>query len=282
MRKYSFICICYIIFITLLIPINSIADTKIRVGVYQNRPLLFTDTDGKVKGIFADILNYIAKKEGWTIEYISESWIQGYEDLRSGKLDILGAIAFSDQRNQIFNFTYENVLSNWGQIYISRQSGIESILDFGGKKIAVLQNDIYYNSLKELTKQFGIECRFIEAFEYDVVLELVEAGKCDAGLVNYLYGHQNEQKYNINKSPISLSPQKISFAAPKGKNKEIINTLDLHLRNLKDDKNSIYYQSLNRWLGVDAVHAHTDPIWLIGISAGAIGIILIFLVDLRP
>jgi PAS domain S-box-containing protein len=258
MRKYSFIYICYIILIALLIPINSIADTKIKIGVYQNRPLLFTDTDGKVKGIFADILKYIAKKEGWTIEYISESWTQGYEDLRSGKLDILGAIAFSDQRKQIFTFTYENVLSNWGQIYISRQSGIESILDLGGKKIAVLQNDIYYNGLKELVKQFGIECRFIEAFEYDVVLGLVEAGKCDAGLVNYLYGHQNEQKYNINKTSIILSPQKISFAAPK------------------DDKNSIYYQSLNRWMGVDAVH--TDPIWLIGISAGAICLILIFFV----
>ena len=153
---------------------------------------------------------------------------------------------------------------------------IESILDFDGKKIAVLQNDIYYRGLRELTEQFGIECRFIEAFEYDVVLELVEAGKCDAGLVNYLYGHQNERKYNINKTSIILSPQQISFAAPKGKNKEIINTLDLHLRNLKDDKNSIYYRSLNRWLGVDAVH--TDPIWLIGISAGAICLILIFLV----
>ena len=275
MRKYNFIYICYLIFVTILIPISSIADTKIRVGVYQNRPLLFTDTGGKVKGIFADIMDYTAKKEGWTIEYVNGSWSQCYEDLRSGKLDILGPIAFSDHRNQIFNFTYENVLSNWGQIYINKQSGIESILDFEGKKIAVLQNDIYYTGLKELVKQFGIECRFIEAFEYDTVLEIVEVGKCDAGLVNYLYGHQNERKYNINKTSIILSPQKIGFAAPKDKNKEIINTLDLHLRNLKDDENSIYYRSLNKWMGVDAVH--TDPILLIGISAGAICLILIFL-----
>jgi len=276
MRKYTFFSICYLIFIAMLIPINSIAATKIKVGVYQNRPLLFTNADGRVKGIFADILNYVAKNEGWTIEYVNGPWIQCYEDLRSGELDILGAIAFSDQRNQIFDFTYENVLSNWGQIYINRQSGIKSILDLEGKKIAVLQNDLYYKGLKELVKQFGIECRFIEAFEYDTVLGLVEVGKCDAGLVNYLYGHQYERKYDINKTSIILSPQKIGFAAPKDKHKEIINTLDLHLRNLKDDKNSIYYQSLNRWMGVDAVH--TDPIWLIGISAGAICLILIVLV----
>ncbi|WP_297694270.1 transporter substrate-binding domain-containing protein, partial [uncultured Eudoraea sp.] len=147
MRKYAFLNIFCIIFIAILIPCSSVADTKIKVGVYQNRPLLFTDEDGKVKGIFPDILNYIAKKEGWTIEYHSGSWIQCYEDLRSGKLDIMGAIAFSEQRNQIFDFTYENVLSNWGQIYINKNSGIESILDFEGKKIAVLQNDLYYKEL---------------------------------------------------------------------------------------------------------------------------------------
>ena len=210
------------------------------------------------------------------IDYVNESWIQSYEDLKSGKLDMLGAIAFSERRNRIFDFTYENVLSNWGQIYINKRSGIESILDFEGKKIAVLQNDIYFKGLRELTEQFGIECRFIEAFEYDVVLGLVESGKCDAGLVNYLYGHQNERNYNINKTSIILSPQQISFAVPKGKNRVLINTIDLHLRDLKDDKSSIYYQSLSKWVGVDTVH--TNPIWLIILSVGAICLIVIFLV----
>ncbi|MEE4600982.1 MAG: transporter substrate-binding domain-containing protein [Desulfobacteraceae bacterium] len=276
MRKSTLIYFCLLFLIALFLPTQSNADTKIKVGVYQNKPLLFTDNDGNVKGIFADILNYIAKKEEWEIDYVNDSWIQSYEDLKSGKLDMLGAIAFSERRNQIFDFTYENVLSNWGQIYINKRSGIESILDFEGKKIAVMQNDIYFKGLIELTEQFGIECRFIEAFEYDVVLELVESGKCDAGLVNYLYGHQNERKYHINKTSIILSPQQISFAVPKGKNKALINTIDLHLRKLKGDKSSIYYQSLSKWVGVDTVQI--NPIWLIILSVGAICLILIFLV----
>ncbi|MGD9300150.1 MAG: PAS domain S-box protein [Desulfobacterales bacterium] len=276
MRKSSFFYLGCLLLVVILTPFNSDADTHIKVGVYENRPLFFTDADGEVKGIFADILNYAAKKEGWTIEYVVKSWTECYEDLRSGKLDILGAIAFSDRRNQIFDFTYENVLSNWGQIYINGQSGIKSILDLDGKKIAVLHNDIYFNELKELIKQFGIESRFFEAFEYDTVLELVEAGKCDAGLVNYLYGHQNEHKYYIDRTSIILSPQRIGFAALKYHNREIINTLDLHLRKLKNNKKSIYYQSVNKWLGVDAVH--TDPVWLIGICAAAVCLVLIFLI----
>jgi PAS domain S-box-containing protein len=276
MKKSLIILICCIFFVISFFPPNSLADTRIRVGVYQNRPLLFKDSDGNVKGIFADILEYVAAKEGWAIEYKSDSWAQCLKDLQSGKLDVLGAIAYSEQRDQMYDFTYENIISNWGQIYTGKLSNIESILDFKGKKIAVLQNDIYYKNLSQLVKKLDIECRFTEAFDYEAVLELVEAGKCDAGLVNYLYGHQYDRKYNINRSSIILSPQKIHFAVPKGKNRKLINTLDMYLRNLKKDKSSIYYQSLSRWIGVDS--KQMDPIWIYAAGAGAAGIILLVLI----
>lgn len=239
MKKCLTVLVICKLFLISFFPLNSIADTQIRVGVYQNRPLLFKDSDGNVKGIFADILEYVAAREGWAIEYKSDSWAQCLKDLKSGKLDVLGAIAYSEQRDQLYDFTYENIISNWGQIYTGKLSNIESILDFKGKKIAVLQNDIYYKNLSELVKKLDIECRFTEAFDYEAVLELVEAGKCDAGLVNYLYGHQYDRKYNINRSSIILSPQKIHFAVPKGKNRKLINTLDMYVRNLKQDKSSI-------------------------------------------
>ncbi len=276
MKKYLIILIYCVFFVISLSPLNSIADTRIRVGVYQNRPLLFEDSDGNVQGIFADILKYVASKEGWTIEYKSESLAECLNDLKSGKSDIVGAIAYSKQRNRIFDFTYETIISNWGQIYTGKSSNIESILDFDGKKIAVLQNDIYYKELRELAKKLDIECRFTEAFDYETVLELVEAGKCDAGLVNYLYGHQYDRKYNINRSSIILGPQKIHFAALKGKKREIISTLDLYVRNLKKNKSSIYHQSLSKWIGVDA--KHKDPIWIYGVGAGAAGLILLFMI----
>ena len=171
----------------------------------------------KIKGIFPDILAHIAKKEDWNVEYVNGSWSQCLLNLKSADIDLLGPIAYSQERKKDYDFTYENVLANWGQIYVNKQSDIESILDLRGRKIAVLQNDVYFLNLRNLVKQFGINCRFIEAFEYDDVLKLVEIGKCDAGLVNFLYGHQFERDYDINKSSIILSPQKIQFAVPKGK-----------------------------------------------------------------
>jgi PAS domain S-box-containing protein len=275
MKKNSIILISCIVLAFFANPISVSAETNIKVGVYQNRPLLFKDNDGKIKGIFADILDYIANEEDWNIEYVNGSWPQGLQNLKSADIDILGAIAYSQERKQDYDFTYENALTNWGQIYVNKHSDIESILDLRGRKIAVLQNDVYFINLRNLVRQFGINCRFIEAFEYEDVLKLVEIGKCDAGLVNYLYGHQFERDYDIHKSTIILSPQKIHFAVPKGKNKAIIDALDRHMRVLKKDSGSIYHQSLSKWIGVESKPPSFT--WLLVISGGVLLLLLIVL-----
>jgi len=275
MKKNTIILISCLLLALFANPISASAETTIKMGVYQNRPLLFKDNDGDIKGIFADILAYIANEEDWNLEYVNGSWSQGLQNLKSADIDILAPIAYSQERKKDYDFTYENVLTNWGQIYVTKHSKIESILDLKGRKIAVLQNDVYFLNLRHLVKQFGINCRFIEAFEYEDVLKLVEIGKCDAGLVNYLYGHQFERDYDINKSAIILSPQKIHFAVPKGKNQAIIDALDHHLSALKIDSGSIYHQSLRKWIGVES--KPPGIAWLLGIIAGALLLLLIVL-----
>jgi hypothetical protein len=49
------------------------AETPVKVGVYQNKPLLFQDENGEINGIFADVLAYVAQEEGWKIEYVMGS-----------------------------------------------------------------------------------------------------------------------------------------------------------------------------------------------------------------
>jgi two-component system cell cycle sensor histidine kinase/response regulator CckA len=248
MRKY-FLLLIALFFMQLIIPSPARSGDHVRVGVYQNTPLTFEE-NGKTKGFFIDILEYIAGKEGWKIEYVHSSWPECLSNLKSGKIDLLGSIAYSETRGKIFDYTYESVITNWGQMYLNKKSDIESIIDLKGKKVAVLQNNIYFNNLRKLVDQSGIKCRFIEAFEYEDVLELVEIGRCEAGLVSQIYGLQRESDYDIIKSSIFLSPQRLYWAAPKGKNQEILHTLDSYLRELKDNQQSIYYVVLAKWLGI--------------------------------
>ncbi len=234
-------------FTILILPSAPLAETRIKVGVYQNIPLSGFKDDGSVYGLFIDILENVAQKESWVIEYVPGSRLESLEKLRSGQIDLLAAVALTESGAKVYDYSYESVISNWGQLYVDQHSTIESIVDLKNQKVAVLHDDIYFDGLKQLMEQFGIQCRFIEANAYADVLKLVELGRCQAGLVNHVYGFRFEDQFNIKKSPIVLSPQKLFYAAPIGKNKNLLDALDHHLRKLKSNNSSIYYQSLDQW-----------------------------------
>ena len=249
MRKYFFLLIA-LFFMQLIGPSQAGSSDLVKVGVYQNAPLSFVEENGNIKGFFIDILEHIAGKKGWDIEYVHSSLPESLTNLENGNIDLLGVLAYSKTRGRKFDYTFENVITNWGQIYLNKKSDIESIIDLKGKKVAVLQSDTHFHNLRKLVDQSGIQCRFIEAFEYEDVLELVEIGRCEAGLVSQIYRTQSERDYDIIKSPILLSPQKLYWAAPKGKNQELLYTLDSYIRKLKDNHQSIYYEALAKWFGV--------------------------------
>lgn len=248
-RKHSLL-LFFLLFMQLIAPSLAQSRMPVKVGVYQNTPLTFIDENGKVGGFFIDILESIAGKENWKIEYVQSSFSEGLSNLESGRIDLLGAVAYSESRGKLYYFTFESIFTNWGQMYINNNTDIESIIDLEGKKIAVLQGDIYFENLKKLVNQFGIQCAFIEAFEYEDVLKLVEIGRCQAGLVSKIYGLQNERNYDISKSSILVSPQKLYWAALKGKNQNLLFALDKRIRELKSDERSIYYEALNKWFGI--------------------------------
>ena len=258
-----------------LTPLNLLADTKIKVGIYQNIPLTFIDEEGKIKGFFIDILEAVAKKEGWKIQYVPDSWPQCLKNLADGKIDLLGVIAYSPERAKLYDYSYENVQSEWAQVYTHNKSGIDSVLDLKFRKIAVLREDIHFINLRDMVNSFGFQARFIEAFEYETVLELVENGRCDAGVVSHNYGMQYEDQYNIHKSPIIFNPQKLYIAVPKGVNRELLDKFDWRLRDLKNAKKSVYYQSMNKWFGAGS--GWDIPQWLIWITISIAGLLFIFL-----
>ena len=82
------------------------ANTTVKVGVYQNRPLSFIEKEGEVKGLFIDVIEHIAQKENWTIDYVPETWTQCLKNLEVGDIDVLGVIAFTHARNKRFDFNF--------------------------------------------------------------------------------------------------------------------------------------------------------------------------------
>ena len=122
-RNYSLLLLS-LLFMQLIAPSPAQSRMPVKVGVYQNTPLTFIDENGKVEGFFIDILESIADKENWKIEYVQSSFSECLSNLESGRIDLLGAVAYSKSRGKLFDFTFESVFTNWGQMYINNKTDI--------------------------------------------------------------------------------------------------------------------------------------------------------------
>jgi ABC-type amino acid transport substrate-binding protein len=164
---------------------------RIRVGIYNNPPLVTTNQAGSPTGLFIDVLEEIASKEGWKLYYVAGTWSDSLQRLSTGKIDLLPAIAVNKERELEYLFIEQSLLSNWAQIFVPENSPIQSIPDLDGKTIAVLRDDIYVtgeHGLNTLCESFLVICHVTEYDTYDRVLRAVTQGKADAGLVNRLFG----------------------------------------------------------------------------------------------
>jgi len=83
-------------------------------------------------GIYPEILEEIGRLEKWEIEWVLVSWLDGLQKVEKGEVDLLGPIAFSKERLKRFKFNRETIFVEWGQIYVSNDSTINSIIDLTG------------------------------------------------------------------------------------------------------------------------------------------------------
>ncbi len=267
-----------------LLSIHAQSGARLRVGVYNFKPLIFMGENGTAQGLYIDVLNYIAKQEGWTIDYVLCTWSECLASVEAGELDILPSVGHTEERAQKLDFTQDFLFLDWGVLYRNNTQSIATILDLEGKRIAALKGSIYTEGLRRLLEQFGIHADIIEKSEYTEVLTAVNSGEVDAGVITKVYGLELEGNYrNIQYTEIFFSPVKIYFALPKGKNPDLLATLNRYFADLKGAKNSYYYQSLNKWMNFYQKPTGL-PLWTLWILA-ALGVAfvaaLLFSITLR-
>lgn len=226
---------------------------ELRAGSYDNYPKVYYAEDGEVTGLFPEILQYIAYRENWNITYIPGSWAECLERLENSEIDIMADVAYSQEREKLFDFTRETVLVNWGIVYTSQDSHIESFPDLEEKKIATMRGSIHtdgQNGIRNILDRFAISAELIEVEDYSAVFAMVESGEADAGVVNRIFGSRFAEDYDLKRTPIIFNPIHLKFAFPKNaeRNRELIRTIDQYIRILKQDQNSLYHRAIDAYL----------------------------------
>ncbi|HPH04107.1 MAG TPA: ATP-binding protein [Spirochaetota bacterium] len=234
---------------------------RIRVGVYENAPKVFTDEQGRPAGIFVDIIRHVGQLEGWQVEFVPGSWAEGLDRLERGEIDLMTDLARTPEREKRFGLNRVPVLSSWFQVYARKGSGIQSILDLRGKRIAVLDKSVQQSAFEHLAGSFGITNAIVGVADYAGVFAMTAEGRVDAAIVNHFFGNLHARKYGLVDTSVVFYPSTLHFGAPLGRNQHILDAIDRHLSELKRDTRSVYYHSLARWTSEEV--PVKVPAWLV-------------------
>jgi len=248
----------------------------VSVGIYENAPKVFTSPSGKPAGIFIDLLEYIAEKEGWELRYVSGTWAEGLDRLAKGQIDLMPDVAHSAERQRLFSFHKVPVLSSWSQVYAAKGSKIQSILDLNDKKILVLEGSVQQERFVRFAGGFGLNVTLLFVPDYKTMFADLSKGLADGAITNRFYGLMHAKAAGLEETAVIFDPSDLFFAAPLKAPVALLDTLDRHLGLLKKDSQSVYYQSLKRWVS-DEVKFQL-PLWVKIFGLGGIGFLLISLV----
>ena len=269
---FSFCFLLLLVLTTLLNPQYTEAGRTVRVGVYETKPLAYSNKDGSARGFFVDMLNRVAEKEQWNMQYVPGTWQEGLDRLKSDKIDIVMCIAYTEAREKYMDFPKQFLLLDWGLIFKSKGSKISSLLDLEGKSVSALKGDVYLTGFRELVRQFNVNVKILEVDQYPEVFKAVESGAVAAGVNGNLYGMLNDTGLNLEQTPIIFTPVKLGYAVNKGNNGDLITVLDRHIAEMKADKTSYYYQELERLLGSKKTGIPKEMYW--GLLGGIAALLL--------
>ncbi|WP_224960898.1 PAS domain S-box protein [Geomonas subterranea] len=248
----------------------SAAQQTVRIAAFNFYPGIFKAKDGSIQGFYVDTLAEIARREGWRVEYVYGDWAEGMSRIKSGEVDLLTSVAWTSERAQYLDYGKVPLLTVWGELYVPRKANLNSIKDVEGKQVAVMKRDFNGASFRNMVEKFGINCRFVEYGNFEEIFQAVAAGRVDAGVVNNTFGAAKQYQYGLVSSGIIFNPFDIFLATGKGRNPELLATLDRYLTGWRGTEDSPYHKALNRWSHGDAASLHVVPPWLAPTLAGLV------------
>ena len=109
------------------------------------------------------------------------------------------------------------------------RSGIRSLLDLDGKRVAVLAGSVQQDALLQMVAGFSLNVTPLPEKDYAAAFAAVVDGRAAAVVTNRFFGVRNAQKYGLEDTAIIFSPAQLFFAAPRTGDPERLAAIDRHL-----------------------------------------------------
>ena len=236
---------CIVVFLTYLpfsISAEESTDHVIRVGSFEGSYIL-TNENGERSGYGYEYLQNIAGYEGWTYEYIDSSWETCFDELKEGKIDILGGVSHTEERSGQMLFSDMPMGEERYYIYTYAENekiSAGNLSSFDGKNIGVLVDHIPEELLNTWEEKNGLHMNHINISSTEEVLDKMKKHEIDC------FVSSEDAKWDESgiSAVTSIGESDIYFAVSM-KHPEVKKALDDAMRRIKDD-NPFYTDDLYR------------------------------------
>ncbi|MBN2300299.1 MAG: transporter substrate-binding domain-containing protein, partial [Acholeplasmataceae bacterium] len=152
---------------------------------YDYPPFSVTDS-GEADGFSVELLKAVAEEMGIVVTFKIDQWTVLKEELKNGELDILPLVGYTEERDEVYDFTVPYIVMR-GNIFVRKDDDrIQSQEDLFGKEILVLDGD---NS-QEWAWSIGLDSELTATSTYLEAFQLLDSGQYDAVLAQGLVGEK--------------------------------------------------------------------------------------------
>lgn len=209
-------------------------------------PFEFENDEGEFVGIDLDLLDAIAKDQGFEYELRSLGFNAAVTALEANQVDgVIAGMSINEEREKKYDFSDPYYESTVG-VAVKPDSGIAAIEDLSGKQVVVKTGTTGSEYAESVKDKYGFELKYVEdsATMYQDVL----TGNSAAAFEDYPV-IQYEITRGMELTVIHESPEgsNYGFATMKGKQTDLVEKFNAGLKNLRDSGD--YDKIIDTYLG---------------------------------
>lgn len=199
----------------------------IKVGWFPQPSFIEQEQYENPSGYVQVYLEHIAQYTGWNYEFVKGDFEVLYKQLTEGKIDILPCLFYTEERDEILDFSESEMGTIYSTLFVRSDSPLSSNDPLSYNNIIVAA-ELDENPVKLLKfakeNGFTVDIRYYPSLQ--AVIDAVISGETQAGVVA---GYQDtDDTHTI----LRFAPSRIYFASPAGK-KEILTQLNRAMTELK-------------------------------------------------
>lgn len=217
------------------------------VGIDVTYPPFEFEKDGKYVGIDVELIEAIAKDQGFEVELEAMDFKGIIPSLQAGQLDVaMGGMSITDERKNVVDFSEPYFDAGVSLIVSETTTDIETVEDLKGKRVAVKKGTVGANFATSIASEIGFE--MVQFDDSPSMFLDVQNGNSvalfeDYPVISYAIAQQDLPLKIVGNR---LNDDQYGIGVLKGKNQDILEKINEGLENLKESGE--YQEILDNYL----------------------------------